>query len=388
MRFALDLTRHLIVPIYRIDGQWLMYGATPARTQFHEGISLRPPFRTVSDQVPRNAPRVSRRHRRRCCLPHQLPRQALRAVDDRRPHTVGARPEHREEASSPAVVGSRLVVHAMASGRVVVLDRASGRVLWSRQTSARIESSPAVVDGIDYLGNWAGDIYALDLQHAAAALGLPRRLQDHRQRRRSRAARLRRDYCGRVLALAARTGSCSGAASAGSPIYGSSALAGGGSSCLRGEQGRSTPSRRAGSYLWHVPTGGLVYSGPAVWNGRVYFGSYTGTLYCVSAATGAVLWTRYAGGQISGSPTVIDGVVYVGSFGHRILGVDGRTGPSRCSTSRTASTSPSPATAAGCSLRLGDHLGGRAESLSKNNDRPGTRASCQCGRALCNDARR
>ena len=75
-----------------------------------------------------------------------------------------------------------------------------------------------------------------------------------------------------------------------------------------------------------MSTGNLVYSAPAVWHGRVYFGSYSGTLYCVSAATGSVLWTLYAGGHISGSPTVIAGVVYTGSFAHRIVGADARTG--------------------------------------------------------------
>ena len=85
-------------------------------------------------------------------------------------------------------------------------------------------------------------------------------------------------------------------------------------------------SRRAGSTSGTSPTGGLVYSAPAVWNGRVYFGSYTGRLYCVSAKTGAVLWTLDTGGEISGSPTVIDGVVYAGTFSHRIVGADARTG--------------------------------------------------------------
>ena len=63
-----------------------------------------------------------------------------------------------------------------------------------------------------------------------------------------------------------------------------------------------------------------------MWDGRVYFGSYTGRLYCVSATSGAALWTLDTGGEISGSPTVIDGVVYVGTFSHRIVGADARTG--------------------------------------------------------------
>ena len=36
-----------------------------------------------------------------------------------------------------------------------------------------------------------------------------------------------------------------------------------------------------GRYVWRVRTGGYVYSSPAVWGGRVFFGSYDGRLYSV-----------------------------------------------------------------------------------------------------------
>ena len=35
-----------------------------------------------------------------------------------------------------------------------------------------IESSPVVVDGVDYFGNWAGRVYALDLRTHRAPLDL------------------------------------------------------------------------------------------------------------------------------------------------------------------------------------------------------------------------
>src|SRR5207244_2136352 len=35
------------VRLYRADGQWTMYGVTPARTQTHPAIHLRPPFKVV-----------------------------------------------------------------------------------------------------------------------------------------------------------------------------------------------------------------------------------------------------------------------------------------------------------------------------------------------------
>ena len=42
--------------------------------------------------------------------------------------------------------------------RAFVLDRVTGQQLWSWQGAGEIESSPAVVDGVDYLGDSSGDV--------------------------------------------------------------------------------------------------------------------------------------------------------------------------------------------------------------------------------------
>ena len=69
--------------------------------------------------------------------------------------------------------------------------------------------------------------------------------------------------------------------------------------------------------LWTYPTGGYVYSSPAVVGGLVYMGSYTypyysGNVYCLNAASGAFVWSYSAGDSFS-SPTIAGGLVYVGS---------------------------------------------------------------------------
>ena len=75
-----------------------------------------------------------------------------------------------------------------------------------------------------------------------------------------------------------------------------------------------------------MSAGSYVYSSPAVWAGRVYFGSHDGYLRCVSARTGATLWRAYAGRPISAAPTVVDGIVYYASIRGRMHGADARTG--------------------------------------------------------------
>src|SRR3954447_6598036 len=91
-------------------------------------------------------------------------------------------------------------------------------------------------------------------------------------------------------------------------------------------RGSLTAFSTSGRYLWRRSTGSYVYSSPAVAQGRVFFGSYNGVFYGLSARTGRTLWSRGAGGPISGAATGGGGAAYAGSFAHRILGVDARTG--------------------------------------------------------------
>jgi len=81
-----------------------------------------------------------------------------------------------------------------------------------------------------------------------------------------------------------------------------------------------------GRYLWRIQTGAYVYSSPAAWAGRVFFGSYNGLFYGAAAASGRILWTVGTGGPISGAAAVVDGIAYAGSFAHRIVGVDALSG--------------------------------------------------------------
>jgi hypothetical protein len=165
--YALGPARKLTVRLYRTDGQWTMYGVTPARTQAHSGIRLRPPFRVVWGRnlgtllefpavIDNGVAYLSNLHGKL---------YALSMADG---HPIWQYDMHStEQDSSPAVVGDQLVAHSK-SGRVLVLSRAGGRLLWSWPTAGRIESSPVVEHGIDYLGDWAGNVYALDLHSRRA----------------------------------------------------------------------------------------------------------------------------------------------------------------------------------------------------------------------------
>jgi outer membrane protein assembly factor BamB len=75
--------------------------------------------------------------------------------------------------------------------------------------------------------------------------------------------------------------------------------------------------------LWVGPTAGSVRSSPSVVQGRVFVGSDDGKLYAFDAAgstncsgspkTCLPLWTAQTANQVDSSPAVADGVVYIGT---------------------------------------------------------------------------
>ncbi|MGH2933048.1 MAG: PQQ-binding-like beta-propeller repeat protein [Gaiellaceae bacterium] len=316
--------RRITVRIYRPSLQWPMYGATPSRAEAQTHIALRPPFRTVwavslggllefPAVVDTGVAYISNRS------------GTVFAVSMHRGRVIWRQRTYAKMASSPAVFGRLLVVHAM-TGRVYLLDRANGRVRWSYRAGSSIESSPVVRNGVDYFGTSDGRVVALDLRR--------RRVRWSR----SLGAKITSsaslyggrlfigDYAGRVWALSPGTGATRWVRSVNGRVYGTVAAAHGRVFVPSSTGGSLTAFSTGGRYLWRVSTGAYVYSSPAVWGGRVFFGSYNGVFYGVAAANGAVMWRVGTGGPISGAAVVVAGIAYAGSFSGRIVGVDTRTG--------------------------------------------------------------
>ncbi len=93
---------------------------------------------------------------------------------------------------------------------------------------------------------------------------------------------------------------------------------------------------------WAVPTGGVIYSDPAVANGLVYVGSMDDKLYAFDATTGQQKWAAPTGGSISTSPAVVDGVVYINSGDDKLYAFDAMTGQQKWFVTTSASLAPYP----------------------------------------------
>lgn len=171
--------------------------------------------------------------------------------------------------SSPAVANGVAYVGS-TDGHLYAVDMASGAQRWTDSTNARITSSPAVDDGGVFFTSYDGHLYRVD-----AATG-------------------------KVQWKFATTGE----------------------------------RRFAGKHLHgYIPIGetmpdpfDVYLSSPAVWHGTVYFGSGDGHVYAVDARSGQRKWAFRTGNVVHASPAVVDGTVFVGSWDTYFYALDAASG--------------------------------------------------------------
>jgi len=142
---------------------------------------------------------------------------------------------------------------------------------WSYTTGSYVDSSPAVVIGVVYIGSEDGNVYALD----------------------------------------AKTGAKLWSYKSGSGVFSSPAVANGVVYVGSWDNNVYALDAKTGAKLWSHTTGGLVESSPTVVNGVVYVGSDDGNVYALSAKTGAKLWGYKSGSGVFSSPAVANGVTVI-----------------------------------------------------------------------------
>ena len=190
--------------------------------------------------------------------------------------------------SSPAVVDG--VVYIGSQGNhVYALDAATGEERWRFQTGGWVDSSPAVVEGVVYIGSEDNHVYSL---HAATG-----------------EERWRFETRGWVESSPAVVEGVVYVGSNDSYVYALDAA--------------------TGEERWRFQTGGWVDSSPAVVDDVVYIGSEDNYVYALHAATGEERWRFQTRGWVDSSPAVVDGIVYVGSNDSYVYALDAATGEER-----------------------------------------------------------
>jgi outer membrane protein assembly factor BamB len=185
--------------------------------------------------------------------------------------------------SSPAVVNGVVYVGSYDT-YVYAINAATGAKLWRYKTGAAIVSSPAVANGVVYIDSTDGYFYAL------------------------------KATTGTELWRYAIEESVSSPTVVNGVVY------------VGSVNGLYAIDAANGTKRWSFATSDEFESSPAVANGVVYVGSDDDDLYALDASTGAELWHFVTDGGVSSSPTVYDNFLYVGSDDERLYCLDATNG--------------------------------------------------------------
>ncbi len=192
--------------------------------------------------------------------------------------------------SSPAVVNG-IVYVGSNDGKLYALDGASGALVWAATTGGVVESSPSVSNGIVYVGSDDGRMHAYDaatgvIRWTSGVLGAPLV---------SSPAVVNTNRSGKLVIV----GSFS------AKVYGLAA--------------------DTGAVVWSTTVDNAVHSSPAVFNGIAYVATLSGMLYAIGADQGNVMWSKGIG-MARSSPVVANGVVYAMSVFDDITALNASTG--------------------------------------------------------------
>jgi outer membrane protein assembly factor BamB len=323
-----------------------VYGFDLARTHAAPPLGLRPPYRKLwsvyGDWSLMEFPPVLERGRLFLGTNHGL----VLAVQAETGRVLWERRFAGCVAASPAV-GNGIVYlgftdpppcRGTAPTFLAAFDARDGKTLW-RFRAGVVETSPLLTEGRVYFGSWDHRVYALDARTGRLAWSFATGGRVKAGVAFARGTIFVGSYDGRLYALDARTGRLRWAAGNGGlgGLYATPSVANG-RVFVGSTNGRVYAfATSTGALLWSTRTGSFVYSPAALSRGVAYIGSYDHRLYALAQSSGRILWTYKARAPISGAPTVLDGLVYFSTCGscsqyeqnaraRRTFAVDARTG--------------------------------------------------------------
>jgi outer membrane protein assembly factor BamB len=253
--------------------------------------------------------------------------------------------------SSPAVLNGVIYIGS-DDGNLYALNASTGQKLWSFSTGAgqRILDAPALADGVVYIGSYDGVLYALNANTGKRLWSFstgpnpivgPPTVVDG-------VVYVSGGIPETLYALNAATGKKLWMDGNWIGGWNSAAVANGVVYIGSFDNSLRAINARTGAVLWsYAVTDGFVDSSPAVANGVVYIGGWDGTVYALKANNGKLLWSYETGSVITSSPAVADGAVYIGSWDTNVYALDARKGTRIWSFTTGDSVESSPAVANG-----------------------------------------
>ena len=182
------------------------------------------------------------------------------------------------------------------------------KVAWSRGVGALVEFPAVVADGIAYVANYKGHVYALNMRDGSV-------VWTHKPR---------------------------GGKMASSPaIVGDDLVVHGMDGIVR------VLDRRNGRLRWHFRIGSPIESSPIVQGGLDYFGAWNGRVYALDLKQRKLRWSYRTGYKITSSAAIAGRTLYIGDYGGRLHALSARTGKRRFVRSVNGRVYGTPAVAGG-----------------------------------------
>lgn len=188
--------------------------------------------------------------------------------------------------SSPAVHDGVVYVGAWETedtGYVIAIDSTTGKLKWKYRTDGAVGTSPAVSDGIVYVGTERAVFYALSTRNGF----------------------LKWKYT-----MGVNDGIMSDLIHSSPVVWDGKVFAGSTNGVMYALDART------GELKWQYKTNSSIGTSPAIADGVLFFGgSRDETIHALNATTGEIEWRYHTGDYIDSSPAVHDGIVYISSGG-------------------------------------------------------------------------
>ncbi|WIG58429.1 MAG: hypothetical protein OJF49_001175 [Ktedonobacterales bacterium] len=202
-------------------------------------------------------------------------------------------------ATGPAIVDGVLYAggNGLAGAVINGFDPMTGKSLWGGATNGYPSGTPAVANGIVYIGTDKGYVHAFSITTPHSEIWSAKAGADA----------IAQGKDGAIVNLPAIANGIVYIGSEDHNLYALDAL--------------------TGAQRWKYPTGDeIFYSSPAVANGMVYVGSEDHMIYALDAKTGTKVWSYETKGKVASSPAVVGAMLYIGSSDRSVYVLDAKTG--------------------------------------------------------------
>jgi outer membrane protein assembly factor BamB len=230
--------------------------------------------------------------------------------------------------NTPDRSGVNPVEQLLNVGNVDLLD-----VAWSYKTDGEIWSSPAVVDGVVYIGSDDNKVYALDAITGTKIWSHGTSGDVRSSPTVWRGMVIVGSNDDKIVALSTLTGNKVWNYHISDDVGRASPLVSGSTVYIGARDGNFYAlDANTGDLRWQLNTW-AVWGAPAVSGNTLYVGSDKSILYALNPATGATKWSATLGDRVRCTPSIKNGTVYVGADDYRVYAYNASTGALKWKTS-------------------------------------------------------